>query len=67
MAHRVLIPLPGVGTLALDEEAYRRALEEGARLNRSPSIRNISAGLSARLSRRSLICSWMTAAPAIAA
>jgi len=33
MVQRVLIPLPGVGTLALDEETYRRALEEGAKLN----------------------------------
>jgi len=33
MAQRVLIPLPGVGTLALEEETYRRALEEGAKLN----------------------------------
>ncbi len=33
MTQRVLIPLPGVGTLALDEETYRRALEEGAKLN----------------------------------
>jgi excisionase family DNA binding protein len=33
MAHRVLIPLPGVGTLALDEVTYRRALEEGAKFN----------------------------------
>jgi excisionase family DNA binding protein len=31
MTLRVLIPLPGVGTLALEEEAYRRALEEGAK------------------------------------
>ena len=31
MTQRVLIPLPGVGTLALDEETYRRALEEGSR------------------------------------
>jgi excisionase family DNA binding protein len=36
MMQRVLIPLPGVGTLALDEETYRRALEEGARLNPPP-------------------------------
>jgi excisionase family DNA binding protein len=33
MSQRVLIPLPGVGTLALDEETYRRALEEGAKFN----------------------------------
>ena len=33
MNQRVLIPLPGVGTLALDEGTYRRALEEGAKLN----------------------------------
>jgi hypothetical protein len=36
MAQRVLIPLPGLGTLALDEETYRRALEEGARFNPLP-------------------------------
>jgi hypothetical protein len=36
MVQRVLIPLPGVGMLALDEEAYRRALEEGARINPLP-------------------------------
>lgn len=30
-AERVLIPLPGIGTLALDAEAYRAALEEGGR------------------------------------
>lgn len=28
---RVLIPLPGIGTLALDAETYRAALEEGER------------------------------------
>lgn len=33
MAQHVLIPLPGVGTLALDEETYRRALEEGSKFN----------------------------------
>jgi hypothetical protein len=32
MAQLVLITLPGVGTMALDEPTYRRALEEGARL-----------------------------------
>lgn len=31
MTQRVLIPLPGVGTLALEEEAYRLALAEGAK------------------------------------
>jgi hypothetical protein len=36
MAPRVLIPLPGLGILALDEETYRRALEEGAQFN--PSV-----------------------------
>lgn len=36
MAQRVLIPLPGVGTLALDEETYRSALEEGAKFNPPP-------------------------------
>ena len=38
MAQRVLIPLPGVGTLALDEETYRRALEEGAKFNPSREL-----------------------------
>jgi hypothetical protein len=33
VAQRVLIPLPGVGILVLEEEAYRRALQEGAKLN----------------------------------
>lgn len=28
---RVLIPLPGIGTLALDAEVYRAALAEGGR------------------------------------
>ena len=36
MTQRVLILLPGVGFLALEEEAYRRALEEGLRFS-SPS------------------------------
>jgi hypothetical protein len=36
MTQRVLIPLPGVGTLALDEEAYRRALEDGAKFHSVP-------------------------------
>ena len=36
MADRVLIPLPGIGTLALSVEAYRAALAEGARLSRAP-------------------------------
>lgn len=30
MADRVLIPLPGIGTLALSGDAYRAALKEGA-------------------------------------
>lgn len=29
---RVLIPLPGIGTLALDQATYRAALAEGERL-----------------------------------
>ena len=33
MAQHVLIPLPGVGTLALDEETYCRALKEGSKFN----------------------------------
>jgi excisionase family DNA binding protein len=36
MTRRVLIPLPGVGTLALDEDEYRRALKEGAKFHPSP-------------------------------
>ena len=36
MPQRVLIPLPGVGTLALDEETYRRALQECAKFNPPP-------------------------------
>jgi excisionase family DNA binding protein len=36
MGQRVLIPLPGLGTLSLEEETYRRALEEGARFNLPP-------------------------------
>ena len=35
MAQRVLIPLPGVGTLALDEETYRRALKDGEKFHPS--------------------------------
>lgn len=30
-ASRVLIPLPGIGTLSLDAETYRAALEAGGR------------------------------------
>ena len=33
MGQRVLIPLPGIGTLVLEEETYRRALEEGTKRN----------------------------------
>ena len=36
MPDRLLIPLPGIGTLALTEEQYRSALEDGARLNAAP-------------------------------
>ena len=36
MPQRVLIPLPGVGILALDEETYRHALEEGAKFTLPP-------------------------------
>jgi hypothetical protein len=36
MADRVLIPLPGIGTLALTDEAYRAALEEGAQRTAAP-------------------------------
>jgi len=36
MGQRVLIPLPSVGTLSLEEETYRRALEEGAKFNLPP-------------------------------
>lgn len=37
MADRVLIPLPGIGTLALTDEAYRAALAEGAQLCATPA------------------------------
>jgi len=37
MTDRVLIPLPGIGTLALDGEVYQAALAEGARLNGPPA------------------------------
>ena len=43
MGRRVLIPLRGVGTLALDEEEYRRALKEGAEVTcptESPAYSN---------------------------
>jgi excisionase family DNA binding protein len=33
----VLIPLPGIGTLALDGEAYQAALAEGAKLSAAPA------------------------------
>lgn len=33
---RVLIPLPGIGTLALDAEVYRAALAEGGRQEAVP-------------------------------
>ena len=36
MGQRVLIPLPGIGTLSLEEETYRLALEEGAKFNPPP-------------------------------
>lgn len=36
MSDRVLIPLPGIGTLALDGETYRTALAEGAKLSATP-------------------------------
>lgn len=37
MTDRVLIPLPGIGTLALDGETYQAALAEGARLSAAPA------------------------------
>jgi len=37
MADRVLIPLPGVGTLLLDGEAYKAALAAGAALAAAPA------------------------------
>jgi len=37
LTDRLLIPLPGIGTLALTEEQYRAALEDGARLNAVPA------------------------------
>jgi excisionase family DNA binding protein len=33
VGQRVLILLPGIGTLALEEDTYRRALEEGAKFS----------------------------------
>jgi hypothetical protein len=36
VGRRVLIPFPGLGTLALDEDVYRRALEEGSKFNAPP-------------------------------
>jgi excisionase family DNA binding protein len=38
VADRVLVPLPGVGTLALTDDAYRAALAEGAKLNHAPAL-----------------------------
>ena len=32
MADMVIVPVPGIGCLALESEAYRKALAEGARL-----------------------------------
>jgi hypothetical protein len=36
VTRQVLIPLAGVGTLALEEDEYRRALEKGAKFNSPP-------------------------------
>lgn len=36
MPDRVIIPLPGIGTLALSAEAYRDGLAEGAKLCAAP-------------------------------
>lgn len=36
MSDRILIPLPGIGTLALDGDAYRAALAEGSKLGAAP-------------------------------
>lgn len=36
MTEHVLIPLPGIGTLALDGETYRNALAAGAKLSAVP-------------------------------
>jgi hypothetical protein len=36
MSDRILIPLPGIGTLALDGESYRAALAAGAGLSAAP-------------------------------
>ena len=33
MPDRVIIPMPGIGTLVLDSETYRAGLHEGAALN----------------------------------
>lgn len=37
MSDRVLIPLPGIGTLALDGDVYRAALAEGSKFSAAPS------------------------------
>ena len=38
MSDRVLIPLPGVGTLALSREAFEAALAEGSKAIAAPAI-----------------------------
>lgn len=43
-AARVLIPLPGIGTLALDAETYRAALAEGERQGPPPRTENGDPG-----------------------
>jgi excisionase family DNA binding protein len=37
MADRVIVPLPGIGALALSLEAYQAALAEGAKLIAAPT------------------------------
>jgi excisionase family DNA binding protein len=62
MSDRVLIPLPGIGTLALDREAYDAALAAGASL---PAVVTSPSGNDALLTaeqvaeRLSLPQSWI--------
>jgi excisionase family DNA binding protein len=38
VSDRILIPLPGIGTLALDREAYEEALSAGRELSAAPGV-----------------------------
>jgi len=43
MTDRLLIPLPGIGTLALSREAFQAALAEGSRAIAAPSAAPLDA------------------------